>query len=384
MKNVFILLIVALSVLCSKHLEARTLSDKAEIHLITCAPGPDLYSAFGHTALWVTDKDLKTDFVYNYGVFDFDTPNFYTKFTLGKLMYKVDREPFNRFMRTYLYEKRSVYRQKLILSKDEKQELFDLLEANYQPENRYYLYDFLYINCSTKIIEKIEEGLNDPERFSHLSNESGLTFRQYLHKYLSSSPWVEFGIDLALGYPADKQTTLRESMFLPDNLMMNINSKDHQITGAPEIIYEGDSYDFPVGWVTPFNVLLFVSLLFLLIPFVWRNQKITKFVDGLLFGITGFFGLVVLFLWFGTEHQSMKTNLNILWAMPFNLIYLFQSKFSKMSFIKFYWLGYTLLLVIILISWKFFPQEFHIALFPFIALLTVRSWVNFRVGSLKG
>lgn len=380
MRYFFIPLIFTISLLIASPLEGQVLSDKAEIYLITCDPGPDLYSAFGHTALWVVDRDLKTDYVYNYGVFDFDTPNFYTKFTLGKLQYKVAREPFNHFMRTYLYEGRSVYRQKLMLTEDEKQKLFEILESNYQPENRYYLYDFLYNNCSTKIIEKIEEGIQDPERFSHLDTKTRSSFRQYLHKYLGSSPWIEFGIDLALGLPADKITTVRESMFLPDNLMMNINSKSHQITEKPENVYEGDSFDFPTGWFTPFNAILFISLLLLLLTLLWRNKKMVCFFDGILFGLTGFLGLFLLFLWFGTDHSSMKFNLNILWAMPFNLIYLFRKYFKNKNFLKIYWLAYFVLLAILLISWRFFPQEFNIALFPLVVLLAIRAWMNLKTG----
>ena len=56
------------------------LSEKAEISVITIDPGNELNDAFGHSAFRVKDKTLGIDQVYNYGVYSFETPNFYVKF----------------------------------------------------------------------------------------------------------------------------------------------------------------------------------------------------------------------------------------------------------------------------------------------------------------
>lgn len=371
-------LFLILSIIGSKITTAQELSENAEIYLITCSPGTDLYSAFGHSAIWIVDKNSKIDFVYNYGVFDFNTQNFYTKFVLGQLMYKVSRSSFKHFIRTYFYEKRSVYKQKMLISSDEKQKLFNILETNYLPENRYYLYDFLYNNCSTKIIDKIEESSDNPDKFVHLYKESNISYRQNLDNYLIQSPWVDFGIDLALGLPADKLMTIREGMFLPDNIMQNINNNKVAITGPIELVYKGNDAETAFRIVTPFNVILFLSILFLNVTFVWRKRKIAHIVDGTLFGITGFFGLFLLFLWFGTDHQSMESNLNLLWAMPLNLIYFFRKNIREKIILKIYWMGYTIIMILILMSWSVFPQQFHISLFPLLILLGVRAFVFTR------
>src|SRR5438309_11141074 len=65
------------------------------LSLLTCSPGEELYSTFGHSAIRVTDSTTKEDIVYNYGTFDFDEPGFYTKFIRGKLMYYLSTEDFN-------------------------------------------------------------------------------------------------------------------------------------------------------------------------------------------------------------------------------------------------------------------------------------------------
>ena len=61
------------------------LSDSSQISLLTCSPGEELYSAFGHTGIRVTDYKNDFDVVFNYGTFDFDQPGFYTNFLKGKI-----------------------------------------------------------------------------------------------------------------------------------------------------------------------------------------------------------------------------------------------------------------------------------------------------------
>src|SRR5215218_1527696 len=94
------------------------------ISLLTCSPGEELYSTFGHSALRVTDSVTSQDIVYNYGTFNFDEPGFYTKFVRGKLLYYLSTEEFSSFKRQYEYERRSMIEQELDLSCTEKQKMF--------------------------------------------------------------------------------------------------------------------------------------------------------------------------------------------------------------------------------------------------------------------
>ena len=355
--------------------QARKLSQNAEVYLLTCDPGKDLYSAFGHTAIWVVDSARRIDQVYNYGVFDFDTPNFYTKFTLGKLKYKLDREPFNRFIREYFYMERSVYRQKLILSHQEKQRLYKALLVNYRPENRYYLYDFLFDNCATRVIDIIAMNVDHPVRFRHLEESTSLSFRQNLDKYLKASPWIDFGIDIALGLPADKIMTARQSMFLPDDLMRRINPETEINAETPKLVFEGASLSQKPGLFTPFNIFMIVSVCFLLVYFLKRNSKLVLVLDKLIYGLTGILGLVVLFLWIGTDHQSMQNNLNIFWAMPLNLMVFFGKSFRSKKIFSGFMLCYSILIAILLGAWalSLFPQQYHVGIIPLLFMLMARS-----------
>ena len=69
-----------------------------KISLLTCAPGEDLYTSFGHTAIRIIDSMAHTDVVFNYGVFNFDEPDFYMKFTRGKLNYMIGADAYDDFI----------------------------------------------------------------------------------------------------------------------------------------------------------------------------------------------------------------------------------------------------------------------------------------------
>ncbi len=147
MKSLFFLLL--LSFFCLPG-QAFTLSDNAEISILTCSPGTELYSLFGHTAIRIHDPKNHYDQVFNYGTFDFQTPHFYLKYAQGLLPYQLTNTSFRNFMNAYLSEERSVFAQKLKLDSMQKQTLFDLLLDNSREENRFYLYNFLFDNCTTR------------------------------------------------------------------------------------------------------------------------------------------------------------------------------------------------------------------------------------------
>ena len=137
----------------SKTAEAKNqnLSDRSVVSLLTCSPGTELYSIFGHCAIRIHDPVNEIDKIYNYGTFDFDSPNFYMEFIKGKLFYFLSVSNFTFFKTTYIRMNRSIYEQVVDLSMDQRQSLYQYLENNHLPENRYYLYDFFFDNCATRI-----------------------------------------------------------------------------------------------------------------------------------------------------------------------------------------------------------------------------------------
>ncbi|HWJ28198.1 MAG TPA: DUF4105 domain-containing protein, partial [Flavisolibacter sp.] len=137
------------------------------ITLLTCAPGSELYSTFGHTALRVQDEHAGLDLVFNYGTFVFDD-DFYMKFIRGKLLYSLSVENFDDFIYEYKLESRSVQEQVLQLSCQEKQQLFHALQVNARPENRDYKYDFLFDNCTTRARDIVARNTAQPVVYKNI------------------------------------------------------------------------------------------------------------------------------------------------------------------------------------------------------------------------
>jgi hypothetical protein len=45
-----------------------------------------------------------------------------------------------------------------------------------------------------------------------------------------------------------------------------------------------------------------------------------RFVRYLLLIVTGLLGVLMLYMWFGTDHQTCRNNWNVLWCLPTNLV----------------------------------------------------------------
>ena len=328
-------------------------SSRLQVSLITCAPGAELYSVFGHTALRIVDSAANTDIICNYGTFNFDDPDFYSKFVRGKLMYFLSQQSFPDFLYEYDYFKRGVTEQVLKLSPTEKTEIQRSLFENVREENRYYKYDFLYDNCATRLRDIIFKTNIDSTYEPSAFAANGATFRDYLHNYLSRAEmqWTTLGIDLLLGIGADKTMTPAESMFLPDYLAQ----------GTP--------------------LFFFLILAFLVIlPSFFRSSGMVSFqsiMDRIIFVLSGLLGLLLLFMWFGTDHQSFSKNINLVWAMPVNLLVAFSLNRSQ-KWLKVYLRYYSLLLLLLMIPVLLHSGLINFTLYPLILVLSFRSWMLSR------
>ena len=351
------------------------------ISLLTATPGDELYSTFGHSALRVVDSSNNTDIVYNYGTFNFDEPDFYTKFVRGKLMYFLSREYFDSFIYSYQMEHRGITEQILNLSCAEKERVIDLLYENMMPANRFYKYDFTFDNCTTRLRDLIENASDGQVHFETVLS-SPKTFRNLIHDYLdmNDKQWSKLGIDILLGAKTDAVMTPREEMFLPDYLLMNFDSatiKNHQLVAQKKPVYDVELQDNTKHNLKhPFFIF---TCLFALIAFLsfFKNpaiQKMMSSLDGLLFFITGLLGVLLVFMWVGTDHIMTKNNYNLLWAWPLNAIAAFYIH-SKKKWVKIYYLVYAIFNLILLGSWFFLPQLMNPALIPIIGILIFRSFV---------
>jgi len=359
------------------------LSPKATVSVVTCGPGNELYSTFGHSAFRIYDPLLGLDRIYNYGTFDFNAPNFYMNFVKGKLTYQLSTSSFSRFLRTYQYENRWVKIQELAITGKDKQTAYDFLENNAKPENKDYQYDFFYDNCSTKIEVVIKTILKDKVEFNNSHITSTKTHRDLIADYTSNHQWSKFGIDLALGSVIDKKASKDDYKFLPDyifeafdNATIQTNNNLEPLVLREITVLKEIPVKKPFEILSPFNILLALSLFIIIITYKnHKSKKRTKALDFIIYLLTGSIGVVVLLLWFATSHTTTYKNYNFLWAFAPNLVvafYMLKTNLPK-------WVHYYNWLLFILIGmqfilWALKIQVFNTALIPILLGLAVRYW----------
>ena len=352
-------------------------STHLRISLLTCGPGQDLYSTFGHTAIRVTDSSRQSDIVYNYGTFDFEEDGFYLKFARGKLLYCLTTERFVDFVYDYRSEHRIVTEQELNLSADEKIMLKQKLDSNMLPQYRYYKYDFFLDNCTTRprdLIVAVKKTLPP----LHSSMPAGTSLREAFHVYLNKKKlwWSKLGIDILLGAPSDAAMSVAQQQFLPDNLMKALDSSnaDRQYVISKKQLYQIEEPTADISFFTPMVVFSLLFILIVLLGFS-NNKTVQTFVrgfDGVLFFFTGLLGIAIILMWTATDHQNCRNNYNLLWALPTHVIITFFIN-SRKNWVRMYF-GFTaLVMILLLIGWFFLPQQMNNALLPLLLLLLYRS-----------
>ena len=318
---------IALLFLLPLKIFAQNDSCHLRISLLTCTPGEELYSTFGHSAIRITDSVSHSDIVYNYGTFNFDEPGFYTKFIRGKLSFYLSTDDFESFKYSYQQENRGITEQVLNLTCTEKYNMLMLLQANLMAQNRFYKYDFTFDNCTTRLRDLLEKTADSPVHFGEVLQTKS-TFRDLIYEYLdyNDKQWSKLGIDILLGSRLDVKMKPREVMFLPDYLMKSFDSTS---IGSRKLVYEKhilfDSLLSPkeINIIAhPLFIFTCIFLLIVLLSFS-KNTFIKRLLiafDGFMFFITGLLGILILFMWFGTDHLMCKDNFNLLWAWPTNVV----------------------------------------------------------------
>ncbi len=344
--------------------------ENTKISILTCRSGDQLYTTFGHTAIRISNPVTRMDYVYNYGLFSFDTPNFYPKFLRGQLPYFLGGTQMKNFLREYKYDKRTVFEQELILNDDQKLKMIEFLKNNAKPENRIYNYDFFYDNCATRVVDLY--GLAGEISYTNEIEEK--TFRDLLKENLQNLVWPGFGIDLLIGARAERVTNRRDQMFLPEYVMTNLASAKvdgvSPLAKPAEIVLDFESLNANRKSKGTNWPLICSSILFLVtLLFNFSFTSMTRLYNKLFLVISGVFGLFLLFMWFGTNHGATRDNWNVLWFNPLFFIVLLSKGVVKKTVV--YIAFVALILSALNCFFTFLPQFFNIAFLPIILSLLV-------------
>lgn len=353
-----------------------------DVYLLTCGPGTETYSRWGHSALRIVDHTAGTDRVYNWGVFDFSTPAFAWKFARGRLEYMLGVTTYERFIQEYFMEGRWVQSQKINLEPPEIIKMLELIDENLKPENIKYRYDFFYDDCSTRIRDLLEKSTGNAMVYPPDLDGDPPTFRFMVNKYLQKAPWLEAGIDLLMGIPGNKKASVRDRMFLPvdmqqglSDIVINRGGKMIPLLTNPDTVLESSGKSEKSKFFTsPIVIFSLLLILVIIASALFRTKKPNRIFDTLIFSVFSVLALMMLFFNFFTDHQQMKMNPNIIWLSPFIILCLISVLFNKR------WYMWFRIVFVLNVMWFFvlliFPHSSNGAFLPVLLILAVRSSVR--------
>ena len=368
---------------------ADSLSGSARASLLTILPGEEVYSAWGHSALRVRDPFLGLDKSYNYGTFDFNQPGFVGKFLTGRLDYILDTAPFSWEVEKYKAFGRPMIEQALALPPEAVRELYRALEENALPENRAYRYDFVWDNCSTRLLGMIDSALvasgGAPVRVPAPAEAE--TYREVMAPYTDPKPWLDLGIHLGIGLPADAPASPRERSFMPLDLMA---LADSATVGGRPLVASRDTVFWVPGAGTPqapfpWPLALGWGLLGVaVLGTLWARRRPTDRLrawgargDALLFALAGLGGVVLLLMWFASDHRVTEKNLELVWLWPTHLLVaagLVRQRPPRAA--RVYLAAAAAVTAAVVALWWAWPEPMHAAVLPVAVLLAFRAAVR--------
>lgn len=309
-------------VLCAK-------ADTERFSVLTCSPGDEAYSLFGHTALRYVNEEKKVDVVFNYGYFDFNSPGFMWRFALGETDYRLGAVPFRFFIPEYVDRGSSITEQILDLTPEQVERLLNALVENNKPANRVFRYNYFYKNCTTMARDKFLEIVSGDSKVVFEESGEEKSFRDELNRMTAVHPWFTFGINVILGSDIDETATKEELQFIPSNLMNDLDKayivdsdgNRRPLVKEKRVLVHENKPKVEQGNFTPFYASLLLLLLTMIVMLCELRRKKTFWgYDIILMLMQGAAGLGILFMWIFSEHPAVGSNYAILLLNPLALI----------------------------------------------------------------
>lgn len=388
---------VSLTTLAAAQPKDSTVAPKATnnitISLLTCSPGNEVWSLYGHTALRFQDSTQGIDLAVNYGIFDFRQNNFVLRFVFGLTDYEMGIEPFQMFMMDYARNGRGVIEQRLNLTNEEKMAIATAISKNYETANRTYRYNYFYDNCTTRARDIIINNIDGHVEYPFTTYKT--SYREMIHQWNIKHRWARFGNDLLLGFGADSHTSQAQQQFLPDTLrkdfasgfIINPAGMRRPLVDSTFEILKPNSINIHTEtniWdkLSPrctfcifFTIILVSSLL------EWKRKKPFWLVDVTLLTLDGLAGLILLAMVF-SQHPTVNFNLQILLLNPLSIIFAYSTINQQVKgFCHWYWKLYMSLIVLFLIGNIF--QNYAEGMNILALILMTRCVLNIRTLNAK-
>lgn len=315
--------------------QSLPLSKDAKVSVLTCGLGNETYSYFGHTAIRVADPVNNIDVVYNYGAFDFRTPNFVAKFAKGDLQYFIVTHPFSDFLNEYNADKRSVYEQDLQISTALKQTIFDNLNKALFSDERSYTYKFIDKNCTSMVVDVINRSLG--QNVITKKGDTDKTYRSILFPYFDGHFYDQLGTSIIFGTKVDQMGT---KIFLPFELKNSLEKTTFQ--NQPLVSKSKTLLEFTKETPQSLWNNIYTYLFILLFVILARD----KMIDKIYFLILSLIGIFFVCMGFYSFHQELAMNYNALLFSPLLLVLVLFSVFkNKLWTYRFSLINFVLLVI---------------------------------------
>ena len=383
----------ATNALATKELTPLEQMDSVEISLLTCSPGNEIWSLYGHTAIRFEDKAHHLDYTINYGMFDLRQKYFVIRFIFGLTDYQMGIEDYDQFLADYGNSGRGIVQQKLNLSRQEKLAIAQAIQANYDPAVRTYRYNYFYDNCTTRARDIIIKHLSGKVKYRvNPSVES--SYRQMIHQWNHGHRWMAFGCDLLLGVGADRRTTFAQQQFIPDTLrkdfdravVVDSKGRAHPLVAKTEQALTPSPAPVDDGlWTTVSPTVLFTMLFVLtlcLSILEYRRKKTYWAYDFILLTLTGLAG-IVLFAMIFSQHPTVRVNLQILVLNPLSIVFAYSvSRKAHKGRRHFYW-DLLFAFIVIFLACGLFLQKYAEGMWILACCLLDRCIINRLIYSAK-
>ncbi|MDA9809437.1 DUF4105 domain-containing protein [Flavobacteriales bacterium] len=383
--KILFLLIITPVYLIGNNIDFTKNINTTKISILTCDPGNEIYSLFGHSALRIKDTKNQIDIVVNWGLFEFSENQFEFgyDFAKGRLNYFMGLQSMSNFINEYARSNRGVREQVLNLDEQEKLNLLSIISENYKPENRNYQYEFFYDNCSSRIRDLLIEVFKEKINFHKSPLADKNTFRETIHQYLKYDPWLELGIDLVLGKKIDILVSNNNLMFLPEKVesildksqVENESVKKNIILTKSTIVNSNNQERTSENIIKYSWGIFFITLILLYL----KQSHLIRIWSIMNLSVLGIIGILLIFMWWGTDHQATKMNFNLLWASPLHFI-LIVNILKKKSGVFYYWFLVFSLIIIFstVLFWFALIQDFNPFVKPLILQLGLIYYYYFK------
>ena len=375
MRKVFLIIIF----FCSQFIHSNKSlieEDDFQISILTVGQGSDLVDAFGHTGIRIIDKKNNLDLVFNFGIYDYNAPNFYSNFFRGRPVFSLGINRFNDFFDSYVKQNRKVYEQVIKISNDRKKIIVESLIQNSKEENKFYVYEYFDDNCSTRVADIL---INEIGEFKvDLNKKTKFSYRELIHSKIGNNSIGSLGIDLCLGSKIDKKITTRQTFFLPEKLkeFLDIIEDNNPNLVETKLLYspnDTNSYK-QQNILKPLWVSLFISIIIIWLTFKdFKRKKQTKILDILILTTLSIIGMLIGYLWMFSNHSNGAMNLNILWANPLSFILIFHFFSNKKSKLTRLFLSFLIISIfVVIVFWVIQLQIFNLSIIPLLIGFLIR------------